>query len=82
MAAAIAGGSADAGMGIESAARAMKLDFIPVGPEEYDFAIPVRFLSLPHVQHFLDVLKSEEFKTRVEALGGYSTRQTGMILYL
>ena len=82
VAAAIAGGSADAGMGIESAARAMKLDFIPVGPEEYDFAIPVRFLSLPHVQHFLEVLKSEEFKTRVEALGGYSTRQTGTILYL
>ena len=82
VAAAIAGGSADAGMGIESAARAMALDFIPVGPEEYDFAIPVRFLELPHVKHFLEVLTSEEFKNRVEALGGYSTRQTGTILYL
>ncbi len=82
VAAAIAGGSADAGMGIESAARAMNLDFIPVGPEEYDFAIPVRFLELPHVKHFLEVLKSGEFKARVEALGGYSTRQTGTIVYL
>lgn len=82
VAAAIAGDSADAGMGIESAARAMKLDFIPVGVEEYDFAVPVRFLELPHVKHFLAVLTSEEFKSRIEALGGYSTRQTGTILYL
>ena len=82
VAAAIAGGDADAGMGIESAARAMNLDFIPVGPEEYDFAIPVRFLQLPHVQHFLEVLTSREFAKRVEKLGGYSLRQTGKIIYI
>lgn len=80
-AAAIAGGSADAGMGIESAARAMGLDFIPIGPEEYDFAIPVRFLSLSHVQCFLEVLKSEAFKERVMKLGGYALRRTGEIVY-
>lgn len=82
VAAAIAGGDADAGMGIESAARSMGLDFIEVGPEEYDFAIPVRFLELPHVQHFLEVLKSREFAERVEKLGGYSLRQAGTILYI
>lgn len=82
VAAAIAGGDADAGMGIESAARAMNLDFIPVGPEEYDFAVPVRFLELPHVQHFLEVLTSREFAERVEKLGGYSLRQTGKIVYI
>ena len=82
VAAAIAGGSADAGMGIESAARAMNLDFIEVGPEEYDFAVPVRFLALPHVQRFLEILKSEEFAKRLEKLGGYSLRQTGTVLYL
>lgn len=43
VAAAVSGGDADAGMGIQSAARAMGLDFIEVGREEYDFAIPVRF---------------------------------------
>lgn len=82
VAAAIAGGSADAGMGIESAARAMGLDFIPVGPEEYDFAVPVRFLELPHVQKFLEILKSGEFKERLEKLGGYGARQAGTIVYL
>ena len=82
VAAAIAGGSADAGMGIESAARAMDLDFIPVGPEEYDFAIPVRHLSLPQVECFLKVLKSDEFRERLEQLRGYSARQIGVIHYL
>ncbi len=82
VAAAIAGKSADAGMGILSAAKAMNLDFIPVGNEEYDFAIPVKFLDLPHVQKFISVLKSEQFKAKVEALGGYSVDNIGKIVYV
>ena len=76
VAAAVSGGDADAGMGIQSAARAMGLDFIEIGREEYDFAIPVRFLD------FLAVLKSREFAERVEKLGGYGLARTGEILYL
>ena len=79
---AVSGGDADAGMGIQSAARAMGLDFIEIGREEYDFAIPVRFLDFPPVQHFLAVLKSREFAERVEKLGGYGLARTGEILYL
>ena len=82
VAAAVSGGDADAGMGILSAARAMGLDFIEIGREEYDFAIPVRFLDFPPVQHFLAVLKSREFAERVEKLGGYGLARTGEILYL
>ncbi|MBQ5324072.1 MAG: molybdopterin biosynthesis protein [Oscillospiraceae bacterium] len=82
VAAAIAGKSADAGMGILSAAKAMNLDFVPVGNEEYDFAIPVKYLELPHVQKFITVLKSDEFKTKLEALGGYSADNIGKIVYV
>ena len=82
VAAAIAGKSADAGMGILSAAKAMNLDFIPVGNEEYDFAIPVKYLDLPHVQKFIAVLKSDEFKSKLEALGGYSAENAGKIVYV
>ena len=77
VAAAVAGDSCDAGMGIRSAARAMDLDFIPVADEEYDFAIPTEFLELPHVKAFLDVLTGEEFRCRVEKLGGYTFLRTG-----
>ena len=82
VAAAIAGDSADAGMGILSAAKALDLDFVPVGNEEYDFAIPVKYLELPHVQKFIEVLKSDLFKAKLEELGGYSADNIGKIVYV
>ena len=82
VAAAVAGDSADAGMGILSAANAMGLDFIEVGPEEYDFAVPVRFLELPHIKAFLEILKSEEFSDELKKLGGYETKGAGRIIYI
>ena len=60
----------------------MDLDFIPIGPEEYDFAIPVKYLELPIVKNFLDILCSEAFRKRVEEMGGYRFRQTGKIIYI
>ncbi|MDR2487772.1 MAG: molybdopterin biosynthesis protein [Clostridiales Family XIII bacterium] len=82
VAAAVAGDSADAGMGVLSAAKAMGLDFIPVGDEEYDFAIPVRFLELPMIQSFLGILRSDALKERLDALGGYTYGHIGDIIYL
>ena len=82
VAAAVASDSADAGMGILSAANAMGLDFIEVGPEEYDFAIPVKFLDLPHVRAFLEVLRGDMFKERISELGGYESTEAGRIIYI
>ncbi len=82
VAAAVASDGADAGMGILSAAKAMGLDFIEVAPEEYDFAIPARHLGLPHVKAFIDILKSEGFRNRLEALGGYSCENAGDVVLL
>lgn len=82
VAAAVAGDSCDAGMGIKSAANAMGLDFITIADEEYDFAIPDRFLELPHVQAFLEILRSKEFRERVEKLGGYTFERTGEEIHL
>lgn len=80
VAAAVQSDSADAGMGVLSAARAMGLDFIAIGPEEYDFAIPGAFLDLPHIQHFIAVLRSEEFHRRLDELGGYSYTRSGEVI--
>lgn len=82
VAAAVASDGADAGMGILSAAKAMELDFIEVAPEEYDFAIPARHLELPHVKAFIEILKSEDFRNRVEELGGYSCDRAGEVVML
>lgn len=80
VAAAISGGSADAGMGILSAARAMNLDFIPIGDEEYDFAIHCDFLDLPAVCAFIEVLRSPEFHAKLDSLGGYTYANAGEIV--
>lgn len=79
VAALVASGSADAGMGIYSAARIYGLDFIPVCQEEYDFIMPARFAELENVQNFIHILKSEEFKVKLEQIGGYIVEEPGKI---
>ena len=79
VAAQVASGEADCGMGVYSAAHAMGLDFIPVGEEEYDFAMRPETLEMPEMKSFLRLLVSEGFKAELEKLGGYSTEHTGEI---
>jgi putative molybdopterin biosynthesis protein len=82
VAAAVQGGSADAGMGIASAAKALDLDFIPLGEEEYDFAVLPRFLELKEMGIFLDILKSPVFHRRLEELaaGAYTWERAGEVI--
>ena len=82
VAAAVQGGSADAGMGILSAAKAMNLDFIPIGQEEYDFAIPAEYLELEHIKFFIQTLKHADFLLKVENLGGYTTERCGEVVFI
>lgn len=72
----------DAGMGIQSAAQSMGLDFIPVGPEEYDFAIEAANLEMPEVKAFVQVLKSEGFRRKLEEMGGYGWENSGRIIII
>lgn len=81
VAVAVLSGRADAGLGIKAAANALGLDFIPIITESYDLIIPDRFFESQKVQVLLDTIGTEEFKTRVLALGGYGVEKTGQILY-
>lgn len=72
VAALIAAGNADTGMGIYSSAKMYGLDFIPICNEEYDFLIGEDFIDSPMVKDFLKILKSNEFKKRLDEMGGYS----------
>lgn len=71
VAAAVSSGTADVGVGVYSAAKTMDLDFIPIGYEEYDFAIPKEYYNTEMIQAFLEVLASPEFKEILKELGGY-----------
>ena len=77
VAVAVLSGKADAGLGVMAAARALNLDFIPVTEERYDLIIPREFLALPSIQRLLSIINTAAFTTRVEQMGGYSTRETG-----
>ena len=79
VAAQIVSGTADAGMGIYSAAKLYGLDFLPVCIEQYDLLIPDEAWDTPMVQQLLRTLQSEEFRKRLTALGGYELGQPGRV---
>ena len=79
VAAQIASGTADAGMGIWSAARLYGLDFLPICMEQYDLLIPDSAFDTPMVQRLLEVLQSGAFRARLEALGGYRLEHPGTV---
>jgi putative molybdopterin biosynthesis protein len=81
VAAAVAGGAADVGLGIYTAAQAMGLDFIPVAEERYDLLMSKSFYYSLEGEALLNVIRSESFKREMEALGGYSCRESGQIVY-
>lgn len=72
--------NADAGMGVYSAAKSMDLDFIEISEEEYDFAIPTKYLELSFVKEFIQTLKNQEFSDRIRELGGYRTDDIGQVI--
>lgn len=78
---AVLAGRADAGLGVRAAANALGLDFIPVGHEEYDLAIPVKYLEDERIIALIDVIKSDEFKKRLLKMGGYGVERTGDIVW-
>lgn len=74
-------GRVDTGLGIQAAAQALGLDFIPVVTEEYDLVIPDRFYQTRKIQVLLHTIQGKDFKDRVMSLGGYSTEHTGQVMY-
>ena len=80
VAAQIVSGSADAGMGIYSAAKLYDLDFIPICIEEYDLLIPDHAWQTPMVQQLLATLKSEEFRGKLLGMGGYTIENPGELI--
>ncbi len=77
VAAAVAAGRADAGLGIMAAARAFGLDFVPVTREPYDLVVAPEALDSPLLAPLWALLHSDRFRAEVEELGGYATTEMG-----
>ncbi|MFZ5650199.1 MAG: molybdopterin biosynthesis protein [Bacillota bacterium] len=81
VAAAVASGSADAGIGIRAAAGSLGLDFISVAEERYDLCIPAEYMDTLYISRILEVMGMNEFRSAVEKLGGYDLRDCGKIMW-
>jgi putative molybdopterin biosynthesis protein len=77
VAAAVAAGRVDTGLGVMSAARAFGLGFVPVAREPFDLVMAA---GEPAVAPLLALLADDAFKAAVQALGGYSTAETGRVV--
>ncbi len=80
VAAAVASGRADCGLGIAAAAQALDLDFIPLFQERYDLVFPARFAGTDLLAPLLDLLADENFRNAVSQLPGYDVSVMGTII--
>ena len=77
---AVFGGSADAAVGILSAAKMLGLDFVHLAKERFDLIIPKQSISAGPIDALLQVVRSEVFKMKVDTMGGYDTSATGQLI--
>jgi putative molybdopterin biosynthesis protein len=80
VAAAVASGRADCGMGIAAAAAALELEFVPLFEERYDLIVPDQFYGSPLLGPLFELLNDPAFKIAVEQLPGYNTNVLGKLL--
>jgi len=77
---AVLSGEADCCIATQSAARAYGLSFVPLHRERYDFVLRRETLNLPQARAFLDVLQRADLRRKLEALAGYDTTKTGVVM--
>jgi molybdate-binding protein len=82
VAAYVASGMADVGIGVEPPAREFKLDFIPIAAERYFLICHHHTLQFAWVQQALQLLRGSHFKDRVARLPGYASDRSGEVMEL
>jgi putative molybdopterin biosynthesis protein len=80
VAAAIAAGRVDCGLGIQAAAVALELDFVPLYSERYDLVIPREHFDSELLAPLLEILVSDQFADEVNELAGYELERPGEVL--
>jgi molybdopterin molybdotransferase/putative molybdopterin biosynthesis protein len=80
VAAAIASGRADCGLGIAAAAQALDLDFIPLFQERYDLVAPKQFAESDLLAPLFGLLVDRRFREAVSQLLGYDVSVMGNVI--
>ena len=79
---AVASGSADAGLGIEAAARARGLDFVPLLQERYYLVCLKEALDEAPIATLRSLLQGEAWQRQLAGLPGYAPWRSGEVLSL
>ena len=74
-------GHADAGLGIEAAAREAGLAFLPLAQERFDLLVGRRDYFEPPFQALLGITRTRRFAERARTLGGYDLAGSGTVHY-
>lgn len=82
VAAAVASDAADAGIGIQAAAAAFGLDFVPLIEEDYFLVCLVEQLESPAVMALRRTLAAAAWTQALQGLAGYQTARSGEVLSL
>jgi putative molybdopterin biosynthesis protein len=80
VAAAVASGRADCGLGIAAAAQALDLDFVPLFDEQYDLVIPTLYYQDELLAPLLALLKQPTFQKAVAGMPGYDVSRMGSLV--
>jgi putative molybdopterin biosynthesis protein len=78
VAASVGSGRADIGLGVASAAKALKLDFIPLFKERFDFVFPKEIYKSDLLKPVRQAMNDHQFKKSIQALVGYDTSSMGL----
>ncbi|WP_108446670.1 helix-turn-helix transcriptional regulator [Halomonas denitrificans] len=81
LALAIRQGEADAGLGVEAAARRQGLAFVPLHEEAFDLALRRRSYFEAPIQRLLAFAREPRFAERAAALGGYDITALGRVVH-
>ncbi len=77
VAAAVASGRADCGLGVTAAARALNLDFVPLFEERYDLCIPLEYIESNLLAPVFELMQNPAFKKQVSEMPGYNVNRMG-----
>jgi molybdate transport repressor ModE-like protein len=82
VAAAVASGAGDVGLGIEAAAHEFGLDFLPIAEEDYFLVCLKPALESPAVRRLRALLALPAWREELVELPGYSAHRPGQVLSL
>jgi putative molybdopterin biosynthesis protein len=71
-------GGADCAVGAQrTVMHTAAVDFVPIKYEDYDLVIPEKQMDNPTIHKMVEIVKSQQFRLEIEAMGGYDVSDMG-----